>query len=354
MLPASDGDASVLSWDGNGTHHRALIDLGRTGTYRAVKPTLCERREFELLLISHIDADHIAGCIPYFNESDLPFKVRSVWFNGFAQLTAANERLPPSCRTVLGAAQAEKVTEGIIQARLAWNSQFTSGVVSVDSPEAKERIVLEGGLQITLLSPSDKELAKLIPVWNRELENAHLRTTDQGEVEEAITRGRVRLGSPDVQMLASVQFVEDKAQANGSSVAFIAEKGDKRVLMGADSHPSVLEESLKALGAFEGKPIKLDCLKVPHHGSKFNTSPDLLKLIDCTRFAFSTDGSRHNHPDGETIARILHSDLSRKKTLYFNYRHESAEQWDREELRERWNYECVFPERGQKGLEFDI
>jgi hypothetical protein len=34
-------------------------------------------------------------------------------------------------------------------------------------------------------------------------------------------------------------------------------------------------------------------------------------LIDCTRFAFSTNGDRHSHPDAETIARILVNDPDR-------------------------------------------
>jgi hypothetical protein len=84
------------------------------------------------------------------------------------------------------------------------------------------------------------------------------------------------------------------------------------VLLGADAHPGAIETSLRSLGASEASRYKLDCFKVSHHGSKANTSPELLKIIDCTCFAFSTDGSRHGHPDPEAIARILTAD-SRKK-----------------------------------------
>ena len=100
-------------------------------------------------------------------------------------------------------------------------------------------------------------------------------------------------GSLDVEELSAVKFKEDSTKPNGSSIAFIAEFGGKRVLMGADSHPGMIEKKLRSLGASETNRYKLDCLKVSHHGSKANTSLELLQIIDCTRFAISTDGSRH-------------------------------------------------------------
>ena len=64
-------------------------------------------------------------------------------------------------------------------------------------------------------------------------------------------------------------------------------------------------------------------VKISHHGSKYNTSPKLLDLIDSQHFIISTGGSKsHKLPDREVIARILfHSkrNLNRKRTIYFNY-----------------------------------
>ena len=64
MHPASEGDALMLSWGEDGQLHHALVDLGRTGDYRALKPLLQEIGTFELFTISHIDADHIEGAVP--------------------------------------------------------------------------------------------------------------------------------------------------------------------------------------------------------------------------------------------------------------------------------------------------
>jgi len=74
--------------------------------------------------------------------------------------------------------------------------------------------------------------------------------------------------------------------------------------MAADSHPDIVEESLRKLGYHEDNRLKLDCLKVSHHGIKANprrtcgrSSIAPLRLLD-RRLA-------PRHPDAETIARIL-------------------------------------------------
>jgi beta-lactamase superfamily II metal-dependent hydrolase len=174
-------------------------------------------------------------------------------------------------------------------------------------------------------------------------------------VEEALAAGREILSaSLEVEALADRKFETDTTKPNGAAIAFLAEYDRKKILMGADSHPDLIESSLRALGFSEKKKLRLDCLKVSHHGSKANTSPSLLKIIDCTRFAFSTDGTRHGHPNPELIARILVNDPSRKKFLIFNFRQPSTCQWDDDALKAKWMYDCLFPDPHASGIEIDI
>ena len=77
----------------------------------------------------------------------------------------------------------------------------------------------------------------------------------------------------------------------------------------------MIERSLRARGYSEQNRLRLNMFKLCHHGSKANTWPSLLRLLDCTRFAISTDGARHERADPETIARILVNDRIRKKIL---------------------------------------
>lgn len=349
LHPASEGDALILTWGKAPALRHALVDLGRGGDYKPLKPLLQGLGEVELFALSHIDADHIEGAVSLFKAPDLPFKAREVWFNARAQLLAANARLAPEQRVPLGSKQAEKVSEGLAASGWPLNSRFASRVVSVDSPEGAAPLTFAGGLQLTLLSPTDQSLANLLPVWLKELMRAGLRLEDLVAPPPPPADGHVHLGGLDVEALAAKDFKPDQTKPNGSSIAFIAQYNGARVLMAADAYSDIVEASLRRLGASETQRYRLACLKVAHHGSQGNTSPGLLGIIDCTCFAFSTDGSRHGHPDPQLIARILKADPQRPKTLVFNFRQPQTLCWNVPALMQKWNYRCVFPAVGQEG-----
>ena len=64
-FPARDGDCLMLTWGTHGAPRRLLIDGGREGTWTSLKDAIqalpAAERVFELLVVTHIDADHIAG-----------------------------------------------------------------------------------------------------------------------------------------------------------------------------------------------------------------------------------------------------------------------------------------------------
>ena len=138
----------------------------------------------------------------------------------------------------------------------------------------------------------------------------------------------------DVEKLASKPDGADKTVPNGSSIAFIAEYADKRILLSADAHPDVIADGLKALGDDAGH---FDLAKVPHHGSAENTTKPMLARIDASRYVISTNGTRHSHPRPETIAKIVKLQRERqaehakrpRTTLYFNYRQKRSDRVER-------------------------
>jgi beta-lactamase superfamily II metal-dependent hydrolase len=345
MYPALDGDCLLVSWGRCSANlHHLLVDLGRGATYRKARSQLNSLQNLELLVISHVDADHIAGAIPLVGEREPLFKPARVWFNGRVQLVAAQNREP--IHEPLGARQGEKLSRGIVKFRWPWNVEFASEIVSTDSLEAQQRLPLPDGMAITLLSPSDAALVALLPVWDRELGKARLRPFDPDEEEPAPPDEVFEaLGTaPDVAKYANEEFVADTAEANGSSIAFIAEFEGKRVLLAADAHSAVLEKALAPMARAAGGRYRIDLLKVSHHGSAHNTSPDITKHLDCTRFAISTDGSRqHKHPHAQAIARLLAANPDRDKTFFFNYRQPQTELWENRRLMTKWRYKCVFP-----------
>lgn len=343
MYPGKDGDCTVVSWGSSLSMHHMIVDLGRGDTYQAVKKDLEGLKQVELFVMSHVDADHIAGAIPMVRETASPFSPKRVWYNARPQLVSAKDRQP--IVEPFSARQGEKLARGIVKFNWPWNSEFASEIVSIDSAEASVPLSLPGGLSIRLLSPSDSDLVELLPHWDTELEKAKIRTFDP-DAEDADPLGpqfEPLSGAPDVQNLADEDYEADDTEANGASIAFLAEYEGRRIMLAADAHSEVLEASLAPLAEAEGGRYRIDLLKVSHHGSKANTSKRLPRLIDCTRFAFSTNGVRHHHPDPQTIARFLVADPDRQKTLFFNYRQPSTDTWDSLRLGIRWKYDCVIP-----------
>ena len=342
MYPARDGDCLVLTW-GHGTLHHLVMDLGRSVTYESVRPALAELGEVELLVISHIDADHIGGAMPLVRESAPPFTPKRVWFNAREQLLVAQNRTRPI--EPFSTRQGDKLSQGITALRWPWNAEFASEVVSTGSLEASDVIELAGGLGIRLLSPDDAALTALLPTWKATVKDEHAYPGDPDPVDEEVAGPTLERfgGLPNVTTLAGSRYVADDTLPNGSSIAFVAEFDDKRVLLAADAHAEVLGRTLRPLADVEGGRVQIDLAKLGHHGSRRNTSNELLELIDCSQFAFSTDGVRHGHPDPETVARLLAAEPTRDKMLWFNYRQPNSEMWEVPALASKWRYRPEMP-----------
>ena len=334
MLAADHGDCLWIEFGGTVPPKRILIDAGTVGCYsRSLLPKIQKTVEmegsckFELFVITHIDADHIGGAIEFLKQTgENAVSIEEIWFNGYFHLS----NISPS---VLGAAQGEKLTPLVQNGPWDWNKRFK--VLAVMVPDKGELPSFTfSGMRITLLSPTFEKLQKLKPKWEKEVQKAGLVPGQAFELEDVLPDGF--LGGA-VENWADTAFKEDKAEPNGSSIAFIAEYEGKRVLFGADAHPTVLLESLKRA------PLNLDrlplcALKLPHHGSKNNVSKELIKAFPAENYLVSTNGQQFYHPDKEAIARILTQDKSATKTIHFNVQSEFNEIWKSNSHKSNWNY----------------
>ena len=132
----------------------------------------------------------------------------------------------------------------------------------------------------------------------------------------------------DAIMKTRRQNATDGSKANGSSIAFILEYDDKRVLFGADAHAPVLTKALKryAERVGEARP-RIDLVKLSHHGSNANLSTAMLALIDCQRFLISTNGDNFAHPDDAAIAKVI-ATSGGPVTFFCNYRTARTAPWE--------------------------
>jgi beta-lactamase superfamily II metal-dependent hydrolase len=316
MLPAQRGDALWLTYGDPEKPRHVLVDAGPSETIPTLVPSL-ERNlgelgrganRVELLAISHIDADHIQGVVSLLSGPARVKLFRDVWFNGF-------EHLRPD---TLGAEEGEQLTRLLSEERTRWNRAFKGDAVVVADDGELPTKRLAGGLELTLLSPTAAGLSRLVPKWKRECEKAGLIEGKGAEVPRAWRRDEF-LGF-DVDTLASMPYTRDRAEANGSSIAFIARYEGASVLCAADAHSEVMEASLDRLSP---KPHRFTAVKVSHHGSRANLSPGFLERVRSRNWLISTNGAKFGHPSPQALARIVTT--QQKPVFHLNYVTEHVE-----------------------------
>ena len=352
MLPADHGDCLWIEYGPADAPRRILIDGGTPGTFRHLHPRIAAlppaQRRFELLVVSHIDADHIGGVIELLEDTALGVTFGDVWFNGFRHLPA-----PEGTR---GAVQGERLTELLRARRLPWNVAFQGDAVVVPAEGALPRVTLDGAMTLTLLSPHRAGLERLRGAWEKECRDAGIapgavRARDAAARPTPKRRKRV---APDLEKLLDVAFAQDGAEANGSSIALLAEHDGKRCLLTGDAYPGVLLDSFERLFAERGHgPLRLDAMKVSHHGSRGNTTWPLLYRIECGRYLFSTDGGSFDHPDDECVARVI-AHGGPAAALCFNYRGERTEHWADPALARSLGYTATYPAAEGAGLRVEL
>jgi hypothetical protein len=364
MLPAQKGDCLWIEYGELGRLHRIIVDGGTSPTFqRVLKRRIADldphERRFDLLIVTHVDIDHIGGVLRLLQDRRrLGLDFDDVWFNGYldpVDLETADDDL-------LGFVEGEIFTQQLRDAGWPWNGAFHRRAVAVptDGPLPSHR--LRGGMKLTVLSPGPSQLKVLREKWDMIVRAADLVPGIPGDplFELAHRRGisfdddllgEVEL---DLKNLAETTFISDRAVPNGSSIAVLAEFGGKRCLLTGDAFSGVLESSLRRYRQEQDlQLVSLDALKMPHHGSRGNISNRLLSLLACQRYLFSTNGAKFGaapgHPDPEAVARVL--SYGRKggeaPILMFNYRSERNKVWDDTMMMNDHSYSVVYPPKGR-------
>ena len=363
MLPAAHGDCLWIEWDDDGTARRMLVDGGPSFTY----PRLLERivqlprehRVFELLVITHIDADHIDGIVRLLLDADaLGVRFERVWFNSRRHL----DRLPHRIADDLGAVAGEYVQLLLEEletrtGRSIWNVGFDvdvpDGVIRCDPADGGWlTATLPGGLTLTVLSPDLDRLHRLDDHWAAELKRLDVDTGTAAALHARLDLDRRlrpladELGgsspSPDDDRMpfeelpddrfvpltdelggssgADMAFGSDTSIANGSSIALLAEWDDgPAALLAGDAFAGVLEASVRRLLADRGETaLDLDVFKVPHHGSAANITEELLGLLRCRAYMVSTNGTQFGHPHATAMELLVtkHRHRARPRIIF--------------------------------------
>jgi beta-lactamase superfamily II metal-dependent hydrolase len=328
VLRAEHGDCLLL-------HHGddlVLVDGGPSGVYDAtLKPRLQElmaaRQDplfIQVVMVSHIDDDHIIGLIDMFDEAvdrrdnrlgPADWRAGELWLNAFGALTGASRTsegtgvnasaLEALVATAPGR-QSQAITAGIksgialhedaIALNVDRNASFGGGLVQRGGGAA-DTVEVVPGLTFTVLAPAANQLAKLQTNW-AEWERTHPRA--------------------DAKEAANL----DRSVFNLSSIVVLARSGQRTLLLTGDARSDHILDGLKDAGLLtdDGPPLMVDVLKLPHHGSIRNVDEHFFARVHARNYVISANG-RDGNPEDDTLALLCDARLgdSAPWTLWMTY-----------------------------------
>jgi beta-lactamase superfamily II metal-dependent hydrolase len=349
MYPARNGDAFLV--DAAGTY--ILIDAGFASTYQDfIKPDLESIARaggrLALAVCTHIDADHIGGLLEFFSSNgpvaNRVVDVTKVWHNSLRSLPGppaveegVRDRMvleairrrgvqSAASSAPISARQGSSLANLLRQYGYVWNTGDGTTCISQDEPPVN----LSETVSVQVVGPSRIRLEALRDAWLREVSKLGYKgvsaSTDlTDDAYEMWCATAPQPPAPQVRMIAANRsqrladvYVPDQSLSNGSSIALSIDSASGRMLLLGDAWAEDVVARIREMQPAAG-PIFFDAIKVSHHGSLRNTSPELLAIADAHCFLISSDGSRHGHPDFEVLAEIVDRPAVFERRLIFNY-----------------------------------
>lgn len=288
FLQAGTGDCIWISHN----KKNIIIDGGKlTSAIIERYGQIPQDENIDLLVVTHIDSDHIAGIlalVELIQKQGETGRLKQVWFN-FPKLKKSDEY---------------SVTEG--------NSLSTELLKFEDlcwcnnTCELIGRKVAIGEINLTVLAPDHNVAEEYKPI-----------APDELGVENA---------DWNVALKSLIEYVDDdyidEGGPNSQSIVILLECEGKRVLFPGDCTPNELLNAIRTYNNDNGALLKLDLMKLPHHGSVRNITKDILAEMECSNFVISTNiNKKYCFPNKETIAKLIcyrHS-ADGMVNVYFNY-----------------------------------
>lgn len=288
ILQAGTGDSIWVSHN----KKNIVIDGGKsTAAIRAKYSKMPQDEIIDLLVVTHIDSDHIAGIIAlvkHMKEIGETHRLKQVWFN-FPKKEETDE---------YSVGEGNELTSLLLEIDgLSWNNNTSELLGST----------IEYG---------DIKLHVLAPAHDVAYENKPKEPDELG----------VRSDDWYIDLRTLIDNVDDddidEGGTNSQSIIILAECEGKKLLLPGDSTPKKLCDALQSYNKTNGTPLELDFMKLPHHGSTRNVTKNILNEVTCSNFIISTKkNNKYYFSNKETIAKLIRYRDSADKAInvYFNY-----------------------------------
>lgn len=318
FLQAHHGDCILITVQLGDLTQRILVDGGPARTFkprsnaetrdgdlkRVLTSLRGEGHGIDLVILTHIDDDHIGGLIKAFEAPDmLQMMAKRVIFNSARSIHKYFHTPVDPEKDLFGnfsRCQNTSITQGQTLEDFLSDKEIWRQELVMRSSEH-----LLSNCSLTFLTPDEGELRKLLGKWTKEVGKQE---TAGSETDWHCTYK---------QLMDGDSFKTDTSIPNGSSLSFILNVEGAAYLFLGDAHPGSVINGLEALGYTKLNPLRARLVKVAHHGSKGNTNIELLELIVSDHFVICANGLSHGLPDKTTLARI-HT-VHPAAAIHFNY-----------------------------------
>lgn len=358
-FPCLDGDCifMILKDKANGESFHVMIDCGALSD--DITDYICNdlQLRIDLLVVTHIDKDHIDGITAMFYEDRLrDLKVGKILYNCYQYYQGEALPLDETIRTQID--MMGKLASEDSGSQISVKGSVSLAARILAKPEFKavwEKHAIKDTTpdftlgkkwgQLIFLSPSENALSDLYELFKEEyagitseklpdlpfknieemyeliirLDAQRKRAFYGQRVKDIETKygDEAEINDTLIEDAYKTEPVEESlSKANKASLAFVWECNGHRVLFlgDAQAHQVVLSLDSK-LG--KGK-LFFDAIKVSHHGSSFNATKELYDKVDAPVY-FITGGEDGTRPSVETIAKIVHKGKSDKKERIIRY-----------------------------------
>ena len=331
-IKAKHGDCLMLFADGA----RVLIDGGPSGVYRqflrdqlsALPRDAGEPPVIDLMMVSHIDADHIDGILDLTAEMleaaqedrDPIVTIRRAWHNSFADTIAKATTASPAgtqaeAASVAGVMDELPVGSGelhdskMVLASVAQGRQLRLDLKALNidlNQRFRDRVALQGGaetpwqqgaLSLDVIGPTQKEVDKLRNEWAKQLKKILAKEAD------ATTAARSM----------------DTSVSNLASIVVVAEANGRTALLTGDARGKMIMKWLEDTGRLQpGGRVHFDIVKMAHHGSDRNVTPEFFERVTADHYVICGDG-KHGNPEPHTLNMLFEARPALDYTVHMTY-----------------------------------
>jgi ribonuclease BN (tRNA processing enzyme) len=346
-----------------------LVDGGTSQTYeKDLKPIVSElsskRKNLDLVILSHIDNDHVLGLLDLFEDIKKNreakvevIRIGGLWHNSFIDITnkktdngtliqqtfLSNEFSTigldtntihlPVISALKGIAEGRDLTKLAKSLQIPINPQFGGSLIVAGD---KNNSVKIGNMKFSILGPTQKNLDKLRKIWNDWL--------------------RKHLSPPSKVSDLQALKILDASVANLSSIMFMVQSQGKNILFTGDGLGEDVIDVLSERGLLdsEGK-YHVDVMKVPHHGSERNASREFFDRVTADAYVISANG-RDDNPSLATLKWIIESKRKKNKIvkIFLTNRTDKTDNILQKYDQKKFQYRFTFLKSGSHSLEISL